>query len=293
MSRRNERRSAPEQTQRNRQQPSKRVDMRHNPLYPDRIESNAMGVLIAIAAVIVALICLVLIVKNFNYSARQHRQAISIMQTDQSRSDMAEAVDEPTDNYEEFDDYEMQTEPEEDLSDGYDSGSSIAEDPDDLSDEEQQNDAMASREGIHSYTVTVRDCTWTEAYNDCISMGGHLATIDSREEWDYVIQLLKGQNTGAYYFYLGGARALDDANYYWLDPEGSPYGNPVNSTSFWGSDLWLEGEPSYQDGDTAETNLAILYMKSADRWVLNDVANDTLYTEQYLAGKVAYICEYE
>lgn len=283
MSRRKEKRTAAEH-QINRQQPSKKVDMRNNPLYPDRIESNAVGVLIAIAAIIIALICLVLIVKNFNYPARQYRQTAAMINREQSGNDTGDfAEDQTADDY---DGYNDEPRDYEDISGDYDNDDIVIDD-------QEEEDPAQARQGIHSYSVYVKDCTWQEAYNDCISMGGSLATIDSREEWDYIINLLKQQNTGAYYFYLGGSRDINDGSYYWLDETGEWYGDPVNSSSFWGSDLWLEGEPSFQDGDTPETSLAILYMKSADRWVLNDVANDTLYTEEYLAGKVAYICEFE
>lgn len=46
----------------------KKVDMRSNPLYPDRIENNAVGVLLALASVVVAVICLVLIISKFSYT---------------------------------------------------------------------------------------------------------------------------------------------------------------------------------------------------------------------------------
>ena len=291
MSRRKEKRSAPEQNPINRQQPSKKVDMRQNPLYPDRIESNVVGVLIAIAAIVVALVCLVLIVKNFNYPARQYRQTVARMNGEQNGNDTADFAEDPA--ADDYNDYENQTQDYEDATGDYDDNDIIIDDQDDLSDEDQEEDIAASREGIHSYSVIVDDCTWQEAYNDCIGMGGSLATVDSREEWDYIINMLKSQNTGAYYFYLGGSRDTNDGSYYWQDEYGERYGDPVNSSLFWGNDLWLEGEPSCQDGDTPERNLAILYMKSADRWVLNDVANDILYTEEYLAGKVAYICEFQ
>ncbi|MCD8364630.1 MAG: YARHG domain-containing protein [Clostridiales bacterium] len=49
------------------------VDARVNPLYPDRIESNAMGVLLAVISVIVAIILLVMIVSNFSYAAHPKR----------------------------------------------------------------------------------------------------------------------------------------------------------------------------------------------------------------------------
>ena len=54
-------------------QKAKSVDMRSNPLYPDRIENNAVGVLVALASIVVAIICLVLIVTHFSYAVRPER----------------------------------------------------------------------------------------------------------------------------------------------------------------------------------------------------------------------------
>ena len=39
-------------------QNSKKVDMRGNPLYPDRIENNAVAVFLALVSVVVAIILL-------------------------------------------------------------------------------------------------------------------------------------------------------------------------------------------------------------------------------------------
>ncbi len=49
-------------------QAKKHVEMISNPLYPERTESNAMGVLLAVVSVIVAIILLVVIVTNFSYA---------------------------------------------------------------------------------------------------------------------------------------------------------------------------------------------------------------------------------
>lgn len=157
----------------------------------------------------------------------------------------------------------------------------------------EEVDPAEARKGLHSYKVVIDDCTWSEAYNNCISMGGYLATIDSREEWDYIIQQLEQNNVDAYYFYLNGSRDGNGTYYYWQDENGQAYGDPLNSSSFWGYDLWLEGEPSYSDQGTTESKVALLYLKSQDRWVLNDIPDNELYMSEYLGGKVAYICEIE
>ncbi len=54
-------------------QNSKKVDMRGNPLYPDRIENNAVAVFLALVSVVVAIILLAVIVTNFSYAAHPDR----------------------------------------------------------------------------------------------------------------------------------------------------------------------------------------------------------------------------
>ena len=54
-------------------QNSKKVDMRGNPLYPDRIENNAVAVFLALVSVVVAIILLAVIVTNFSYAAHPER----------------------------------------------------------------------------------------------------------------------------------------------------------------------------------------------------------------------------
>ena len=49
------------------------ISMNNNPLYPPKKESDAKGVLIAVASVIIAIICLVLIVSHFSYAAHPER----------------------------------------------------------------------------------------------------------------------------------------------------------------------------------------------------------------------------
>jgi len=60
-------------------------------------------------------------------------------------------------------------------------------------------------------------------------------------------------------------------------------------------DMWMDGEPSYvgenADGlKVSEEYLDLFYLKSQDRFVLNDVEEDI---SAYYPGKIGYICEYE
>ena len=111
MSRRNNQRAAGQpvrqQAPGNAQQP-RQVDMRRNPLYPDRIESNALGVLIAFVAIIVAIVALALIVKNFSYPAREQRAYIARMNAEQEQADFTESqIAEDTDVYDGYEDMDV------------------------------------------------------------------------------------------------------------------------------------------------------------------------------------------
>lgn len=194
----------------NQYQYSGKAGVPENPLYPPHKESNVAGVFFAVGAVIVALVCLAQIVTHFNYSARQYRQYASQTgagQTLAEDSGLTEAVGDPAVDYEEI------------FTDGYDTGSGAEghvndQNTEELYNTEMQEESAVSHEGIHNYEVFVSDCTWTEASRACENLGGHLATIDSREEWDYLIDMLKSRNTGAYYFYLGASRS-GNSDYYW------------------------------------------------------------------------------
>ena len=70
-------------------QNSKRVDMRNNPLYPDRIENYAVAVLLALASIVVAIIFLVLIVTNCSYAAHPER-AVGYVNTNYPVADVAD-----------------------------------------------------------------------------------------------------------------------------------------------------------------------------------------------------------
>ena len=84
---------------------SRKAGVPENPLYPPHKESNVAGVLLAIGAVIVALVCLAQIVTHFNYSARPYRQYVSQTGAGQTLAEdpgLAEAAGDQAVDYEEI-----------------------------------------------------------------------------------------------------------------------------------------------------------------------------------------------
>lgn len=259
-------------------------NMQYDSSYPNHKKRNVKMVLVVVIAVIVAAIVVILVAQHLGYTLpflSKNNYTVS--------SDHATKSD--TKDDENIDSKDHQDNDDKDKNSNLNKNQNSDQDSDSADSEE--TDKQSSEEGIHTYEVITADMTWNEAYNDCIKRGGYLARINSREEWNAIIAQIQASNTEACYFYVSGTRNDGGSSYYWKNENGELYGEPLNSSAFWGNDLWLENEPSFQDGDVTEDAMAILYMKSANRWVLNDVANNPLETESYLSGKIAYICEYE
>lgn len=129
------------------------------------------------------------------------------------------------------------------------------------------------------YEIIVADVSWDEAELDCVARGGHLVTINTREEYATVCAMLRDYNVK--YVWVGCYR----------DPAGL-----MTWTS--GQDVdayfWQEGEPSMTDSyDGAEENYVMLVRQSDDTWLYNDSRMDPLQNyAKYYTGKIAYICEY-
>lgn len=146
---------------------------------------------------------------------------------------------------------------------------------------------------VHTYSLVVKDVTWDEAASACEKAGGYLVNINSEEEFDAIIEEIEDAGLEDKIFFLGASRT-DSESYYWVDADGDLTGDPLNdNTDAWCNDVWLEGEPSFADGDTEETVVTMFYSSSEDRWVFNDVPTDILEAVSYYSGKIGYICETE
>lgn len=147
--------------------------------------------------------------------------------------------------------------------------------------------------GIHRYEYIVSDCTWQQAFDDCIKRGGYLARINSRKEYDYILSEIRQKGLEKKHFRIGGRRDATSEDYYWVNGKNQFYGEKVNSGGYWCNSEWMANEPSYTDKDIQETCLDIFYYEKEGRWVWNDVPDNIIEVVPEYAGKLGYICEYE
>jgi hypothetical protein len=113
--------------------------------------------------------------------------------------------------------------------------------------------------------------SWEDAEQYCESLGGHLATISSQEENDYVYQLMR--NAGYKNAYLGMTDRDVEGTWVWVNGERGSYTN------------WHSGEPS--NGYSSE-NYAMFYFKFTEgTWNDGDFGGSTD------RGGKAFICEWD
>ena len=93
-----------------------------------------------------------------------------------------------------------------------------------------------------SYEVVIGDYTWPQAFSACISKGGHLVTIDSRDEFYTITGMLENnQNWRGKVFFVGGRREAGSRDFYWVNTNDQFYGYPLNDPSNWAYNIWAAG----------------------------------------------------
>ena len=113
--------------------------------------------------------------------------------------------------------------------------------------------------------------SFDEAVQFCKDKGGHLATITSMDENDFLFSYIKQQGTGSAYFGLSDAEK--EGTWEWCT------GEPVSFLN------WHDGEPN---GENAGEDFAMFYYKFKDgTW------NDGDFGGRTVNGGEAFICEWE
>ncbi|MDO4648773.1 MAG: C-type lectin domain-containing protein [Eubacteriales bacterium] len=146
--------------------------------------------------------------------------------------------------------------------------------------------------GASRYQIVVTNCTWAEAVSQCQNMGGHLANINSEEEWYALISLLDAPEYRDKVFYLGGQRAENSRDYYWTDSNGYSIGEPaLNSKQSWAFNHWGYYEPSYEYRGVGEYYITVF--KYQGSWILNDDPYDMVANAPEYSGIIGFVCEFD
>ncbi len=124
----------------------------------------------------------------------------------------------------------------------------------------------------HVYKYYDLPVSWTEAYNICESLGGHLVTISSEEENDFVLSIASEFDNS--YCWLGATDFSKEDDFYWVNCEPFNYDN------------WNETQP---DNYANTEHFVHMYIGDdrAGKW--NDLPNSSI---QYVPS-TGFICEFD
>lgn len=155
-----------------------------------------------------------------------------------------------------------------------------------------------NEEDIHRYEVFVADCTWEEAYINCLRMGGYLARINSKEEFKYITKQVieKESDYTKKQYYIGMRRDVNSDAYYLVDENNELFGSRMDGGyTDWANSLWLSNEPSYYDStlELEETCVTVFKYKETNKWVINDIPSNLVLLVPSYEGKIGYICEFD
>ncbi len=131
----------------------------------------------------------------------------------------------------------------------------------------------------HSYFVYDIPMTWEKANIFCENVGGHLVTITSEDENNFVTSLIKNATKSLYW--LGGLDKLHDNNWQWINGEEWNYSN------------WNSKEPTggqyclaiYSDKAATDIDNSCVYGKWID--------NPNNGTSGFTIDKMGFICEWD
>jgi hypothetical protein len=125
----------------------------------------------------------------------------------------------------------------------------------------------------HNYKLIQANMNWEEAKVHCESLGGHLATITSKEEEKKVLDIVNSSDVKV--LWLGANDLNSTGDFKWVNGDDFSYYN------------WAINEPNNEGG---VEHYLVLY-KVEDNWLWNDGPLNT--NEYYKAENIGFVCEWE
>lgn len=129
--------------------------------------------------------------------------------------------------------------------------------------------------GTNSYYIYPEKLTWSEAKAYCESVGGHLATITSKEEQEFIKKYIVESDYSNSRFWIGATDAEKEGTWKWVTGEVFNYSN------------WGKGEP---DNTSEQDCLAIYnYKYTANSSAVIDIGQ---WDDVWNSEKYYFICEW-
>lgn len=139
----------------------------------------------------------------------------------------------------------------------------------------------------HAYKIYEQSMTWAEAKSQCESVGGHLVTITSAEERQFIEQIMDGAAKHQYWIGL----TSETGSMAWVTGEAYSYSH------------WDSGEPNHSRryDDEHESYVHIYNVNNpavngSSRFCWNDMFFDNTYPGEesnFALQYVGYICEWD
>lgn len=166
-------------------------------------------------------------------------------------------------------------------------------------------DSWALNPGNHSYQIVNDNVSWSEAFEKCRSMGGHLARIETERELWAILERINAEGDRKHNYYIGARRKTgplydyrDPLSYYWVDDDNmliESEESDLTADSNWASKHWLKRYPSKYDYhyNVEEYVVVLTYSSSDGEWMLNDVMDDLPNWLENSNSKIGFILETE
>jgi hypothetical protein len=138
----------------------------------------------------------------------------------------------------------------------------------------------------HRYAVERAPLSWVGAQDLCLSSGGYLAVINTREEFNKITAMADEQ--GIEFLWIGARRDVTSNTIVWERGESVDGAVDPNDRRM---SLWAPGEPSFIDGDGTSEDYIILWNHDGG-WRYWDSIGD-LSNIWGWRGRIAYVCEFD
>ncbi len=138
----------------------------------------------------------------------------------------------------------------------------------------------------HRYVIEKANISWVGAQDRCLSNGGYLAVINTRDEFNKITAL--ADEMGVEFLWIGSRRDVASNSFVWERGETVDSGVDPNDRRM---PLWALGEPSFIDEVGTEENYLILWNHDGG-WRYWDSIGD-LSNIWGWRGRIAYVCEFD